>query len=166
MERSTPINHLHRSGGDQDPAAAEMMDHIVDDLEAEQQQHSSGTRESFNPGPPGYAGPPPQQQRQYPGPPDGGQYAPPQRMPQGPMRGGNYSPSSLENASLGQRLMTEAKEPLLVSVLVMLMSSNQLQSLIARFLPIAASNPLIGLAVRALAAGVLFYLLRRFIPSA
>jgi uncharacterized membrane-anchored protein len=61
--------------------------------------------------------------------------------------------------------MSELKEPLLVSVLVMLMSSGQLQSLIARFLPIASSNPLIGLAVRAVAAGVLFYLLRRFIPS-
>jgi uncharacterized membrane-anchored protein len=47
----------------------------------------------------------------------------------------------------------------------MLMSSGQLQALIARFLPIANSNPLIGLTVRAVLAGVLFYLLRRFIPS-
>jgi hypothetical protein len=72
----------------------------------------------------------------------------------------------LENTSFGQKILAEAKEPLLVSVLVMIMSSPQLQSLIARFLPISASNPLIGLAVRALVAGVLFYLLRRFIPSA
>lgn len=157
MDRSTPINHLHRSG-EQDPAAAEMMDHIVDDLEAEQGQgmeHFSQDRE--------YEQGPPPQQRQYPGPPPQQEY---QRGP-GPMRsqyGGNHP--GLENVSFGQRVMSEAKEPLLVSVIVMLMSSNQLQSLISRFLPIASSNPLIGLAVRALAAGVLFYLLRRFIPSA
>lgn len=160
MDRSTPINHLHRSG-EQDPAAAEMMDHIVDDLEAEQgmEHFSQRDQQQYERG--NEQGPPPQQHRQYPGPQQQQEW-----HPRGPPPASRGQYGGLENVSFGQRIMSEAKEPLLVSVIVMLMSSNQLNSLIARFLPIASSNPLIGLAVRALAAGVLFYLLRRFIPSA
>lgn len=164
MERSTPINHLQRGG----PAgqAEEMVDDIVDDLEEEQRylQHPSGQQHQseqqlpqqqfHQPMPPQH----PQHPQQYQRPPPGHQPMM-MRPPMPPQQG-------LENASLPQRVLSEAKEPLLVSVLVIIMSSPQLQSLIARFLPIAASNPLIGLAVRAVFAGVLFWLLRRFIPSA
>lgn len=163
MERSTPINHLQRGG-----QAEEMVDDIVDDLEEEQrylaQQQQAQHQAQQQP-----QQPQPQQQYQAPpqhfqGPPEQ-MYRPPNHQPMmmRPQRPVNQQ--SLENAPLSQRVLSEAKEPLLVSVLVIIMSSPQLQSLIARFLPIAASNPLIGLAVRAVFAGVLFWLLRRFIPS-
>jgi uncharacterized membrane-anchored protein len=71
----------------------------------------------------------------------------------------------LENASFSQKLMAQAKEPLLVSVLVVILSSTQVQQLIARLLPMAAANPFIGLLIRAVIAGVAFWLLRRFIPN-
>lgn len=165
MERSTPINHLQRGG--QAGQAEEMVDDIVDDLEEEQrylqQQQQHQPEQQFHQpqgplqGPP--QGPPQGLPQQYQRPPPGHQpmrHMPPQMRTQ----------QGLENSSLPQRVLSEAKEPLLVSVLVIIMSSPQLQSLIARFLPIAASNPLIGLAVRAVFAGVLFWLLRRFIPNA
>jgi hypothetical protein len=160
MERSTPINHLQRGG--QAGQAEEMVDDIVDDLEEEQrymQQQQQQSEQQFHQPPP-----PQQRQQQHP---QQYQRAPPGHQPM--LMRPPVPPSSmqgLENASLPQRVLSEAKEPLLVSVLVIIMSSPQLQSLIARFLPIAASNPLIGLAVRAMFAGVLFWLLRRFIPNA
>jgi hypothetical protein len=107
---------------------------------------------------------PPMQPNQPPMQPPEQQYLPQHQFQRGPP--GGHQPMmrpvpprnqpGLENESLSQRVLNEAKEPLLVSVLVIIMSSPQLQSLIARFLPIAASNPLIGLAVRAVFAGVLF----------
>jgi hypothetical protein len=167
MERSTPINHLQRGG-----QAEEMVDDIVDDLEEEQrylaQQQQPQQPQQHQPQHPQQHQPHHPQQHQPPqhfqGPPEQ-MYRPPNHQPMmmRPQRPVNQQ--SLENAPLSQRVLSEAKEPLLVSVLVIIMSSPQLQSLIARFLPIAASNPLIGLAVRAVFAGVLFWLLRRFIPS-
>ena len=167
MDRSTPLNHLQRSA-DQDPAAAEMMDNIVHDLEeGEQQQgqHQPSQEEMQYMQHQQMLMQQKQQQQmqmqqqQRAGAPEGhyGPMVPPRMQP---------SPQlDLENKSFGQKAMAEAKEPLLVSVIVMLMSSGQLQSLITKFLPIAAGNPLIGLGLRAVVAGVLFYLLRRFIPA-
>jgi hypothetical protein len=83
----------------------------------------------------------------------------------GPPGGRIGSNGGLENASFGQKLMAQAKEPLLVSVLVVILSSTQVQQLIARFLPMAAANPFIGLLIRAAIAGAAFFLLRRFIPN-
>jgi hypothetical protein len=71
----------------------------------------------------------------------------------------------LQNATFGQKMMAQAKEPLMVAVLVMLLGNEQVQSLIARFLPMVSSNPMIGLLVRGLIAGLLFFLLRRFVPT-
>lgn len=79
--------------------------------------------------------------------------------------GGPLSGPPLENASFSQKLMTQAKEPLLVSVLVVILSSSQVHQLIARFVPMAAANPFVGLLIRAVIAGVAFWLLRRFIPN-
>lgn len=166
MERSTPINYLQR--GNQ---AEEMVDDIVEDLEEEQQYLQA---QQQHPQPPMQPNQPPMQHPQPQMQPPEQQYLPQHQFQRGPP--GGHQPMmrpvpprnqpGLENESLSQRVLNEAKEPLLVSVLVIIMSSPQLQSLIARFLPIAASNPLIGLAVRAVFAGVLFWLLRRFIPSA
>ena len=164
MDRSTPLNHLQRSA-DQDPGAAEMMDNIVHDLEEGEHQHQhQPSQEEIQ-----YMQhqqmlmqqqqmQEQQQQQRAAGAPEGhyGPMVPPRMQKQ---------PPQLENKSLGQKVMAEAKEPLLVSVIVMLMSSGQLQSLISKFLPIAAGNPLIGLGLRAVVAGLLFYLLRRFIPA-
>jgi hypothetical protein len=61
--------------------------------------------------------------------------------------------------------MAHAKEPLMVAVLVMLLGNEQVQSLIGRALPFAGKSPMIGLLVRGLIAGALFFLLRRFIPT-
>ena len=72
----------------------------------------------------------------------------------------------LQNMSFSQKVMTQAKEPLMVAVLVMLLGNDQVQSLISRALPPAGKSPIVGLLVRGLIAGGLFFLLRRFIPSA
>ena len=186
MDKSTPISHLRRDDedggnqGDMRDDAAAMMDHMVDDIEGEdgsrgmpgqpmpgyhheefdprmmQQQQQPGYGGSGNgvPPPPGYGNP-----HQYGG---GG----PNRGMGGPPGGMRGEMPGLENASFTQKLMAEAKEPLLVAVLVIMLSSNQVGGLIARFLPIADKNPLVGLMVRAGIAGIAFWLLRRFIPSA
>lgn len=165
MDRSTPVSHLQRNA-EQDPSAAEMMENIVNDLDHEgemQQPHREPTPEEIE-----YmqhqmmmqqqARQQQMMQQQQRGmvPPDGHR---------GPMVPPARAQNPLEHQSFTQKIMSEAKEPLLVSVIVMLMSSGQLQSLMNKFLPIAASNPLIGLALRAVIAGALFYLLRRFIPA-
>lgn len=155
MDRSTPVSHLHRNA-EQDPAAAEMMENIVQDLDHEGEMHQPQQRQ------------PSQEEIEFMQHQMMMQQQQQQRMQQQRMMAQqqpDQRSAPLENQSFTQKLMSEAKEPLLVSVLVLLMSSNQLQSLIAKFLPVAAGNPLIGLALRAVVAGVLFYLLRRFIPN-
>lgn len=185
MEKSTPLTHLRRGpdeqepqyephdggdprGGDprdggfdprsMDPRAAEMMDHIVDDIEAGE----GGGMQQRMPQPP----PPRHDTRSGPHP--GVIYRGQQRMMDVSMRGGGAGRGEvelLENLPFSQKLMHEAKEPLLVAVLVVILSSGQVHSLINRFLPMAQGNPLISLIVRAAIAGFAFYLLRRFIPT-
>jgi cation transport ATPase len=164
MDRSTPVSHLQRNS-EQDPSAAEMMENIVHDLdhEGEMHQHPQQQREPTAEEIEFMQHQMMQQQQQ--------QQQQQQRMMQHKAPEGHHGPmvpprmqTSLEHQSVTQKIMSEAKEPLLVSVIVMLMSSGQLQSLMNKFLPISASNPLIGLAIRAIIAGALFYVLRRFIP--
>ncbi len=170
MDKGTPISHLRR-GEDDDGGAA--LDNMVQDIEGDtrggpmpgydgeqdddQDYDPRDPRDPRNRPPPGYGQQQQQQQQYQQGPPPGyGSH-------QGIQSHGNLR--SLENAGTAQKIMSEAKEPLLVAVLVVILSSGQVNSLITRFLPMANSNPLIGLIVRALLAGVAFYLLRRFIPS-
>jgi hypothetical protein len=173
MEKSTPLSHLRR--GDETQDADAMMDNIVSDIEGGG-GYQGGGEEEFDP----------RMMQQQPGggpqPPMMQQHYPPQHQQQHPHPGVIYhqpappqmhmqrerdqsSASGLENVPFAQKLMHECKEPLLVSVLVVMLSSGQVVSLINRFLPMAQGNPLIGLAVRAIIAGIAFYLLRRFIPS-
>lgn len=164
MDRSTPINHLQRNGNEQHPD--EIIDNIVDDLEDEYQSDQRALpQQHFQQPPQQHYQQPSQQGGPFPG--HQGPMMHPQ-MQQQMQQQMHHQPQpqqpSLANIPVSQKILGEAKEPLLVSVLVIIMSSPQLQSLIARFLPIAASNPLIGLGVRALFAGILFWLLRRFIP--
>lgn len=180
MEKSTPISHLRRDeeGPPQDDAAA-MMEHMVNDVEGGGGQPP---QERGMPGQPmpGYGGggggydnegmmdPRMMDPRMMGGPPPG--YGGPHPGYGGGMHGGpgprqQQQMPGLENASFTQKLMTEVKEPLLVSVLVIILSSNQVGGLIGKFLPIADKNPLIGLMVRAGIAGLAFWLLRRFIPT-
>lgn len=178
MEKSTPLSHLRR--GDETQDADAMMDNIVNDIEGSGGGYQGGGEEDFDPRmmqqqQPGGGPQPPmmqqhypqQQQQQHPHP---GviyhQQAPPQmHMQRERDQSGGGGASGLENVPFAQKLMHECKEPLLVSVLVVMLSSGQVVSLINRFLPMAQGNPLIGLAVRAIIAGIAFYLLRRFIPS-
>lgn len=189
MDKSTPIAHLRREeedgGGGED--AASMMEHMVSDVEGDYHQGMPGQQM------PGYQSDPEEDYRQHSqhpqhpqhhpssgGPPPGygGGYPPPPGYrggplpPRGMMGGGGGGPpqggqggQGLENKTFVEKLMAEAKEPLLVSVLVIMLSSNQVGSLLARFLPMADKNPLVGLLVRAAIAGAAFWLLRRFIPS-
>jgi hypothetical protein len=186
MDKSTPIAHIRRSQEEQDEDPRAVVDNIVDDIEGEMPMGGAGAGPGVVAGaqdPRYYADdkdderqppyhPPPQQQRAG--------YGYPKRMPQpgvvyrgggpgGGPTGAGAGPSlgihDLENMPFGRKLMYEAKEPLLVAVLVVILSSGQIDSLIRRFLPMAQTNPLIGLLVRAAVAGAAFYLLRRFIPS-
>ena len=150
MDRSTPVSHLQRNA-EQDPSAAEMMENIVHDLDHEQEPQPTQEEIEYMQ----HQMMMQQQARQQ-------QMMQQQRAAAPPPSSSQQNP--LEHQSFFQKILSEAKEPLLVSVLVMLMSSGQLQSLMNKFLPIASNNPLIGMALRALIAGVLFYLLRRFIP--
>jgi len=174
MQKSTPLDHLRREDEPQEGGAAQqMIDNVVHDLEEGGQPM------------PGYS------QQEPPRMEDPRMQAPPQQMPpqQAPQQfeqfGGGFDPRDpqnprvahpgmmtgyrggppLENATFGQKLMNQAKEPLLVSILVVILSGTQVQQLIARFLPMANSNPFIGLLIRAVIAGLAFYLLRRFIPN-
>lgn len=191
MQKSTPLDHLRRDdggmsgGGD---AAQQMMDDVVHDLEGgggypgdypPDQQFDPRMGGGLPPGMggpmPGYeqfqggggGGPPPGYQG---GPPPGFHGGPPPGYGGPPPPGARMHPGAgggppLENASFSQKLMSQAKEPLLVAVLVVILSSSQVHQLIARFLPIAAANPFVGLVIRAVIAGVAFWLLRRFIPN-
>jgi hypothetical protein len=161
-QRSTPLNHLNRPGGDQvdemvqdienENYENDQYDPPMDQMPQQQQQQQQPPQHFQGPPPPGfYGGPPP------PG------YHQPMYPPAAQMRGPQPQPQ-LDAQPLSKRILEEAKEPLLVSVLVIIMSSPQLQALISKFLPIANGNPLIGLGLRALVAGVVFYLLRRFLP--
>lgn len=168
--KSTPISHLRRNedegdadvdnmvhdieggGGDPrgDPRAQRMPGYDGDD------EPEFEARDPHSRPPPGYG--------MHPGmmPPGYGMHPPP-GYHQGPAN--TNGAKGLENVGMGQKILSEAKEPLLVAVLVVILSSGQVGSLISRFLPMANSNPLIGLIVRALLAGAAFYLLRRFIPT-
>jgi hypothetical protein len=175
MEKSTPLSHLRR--GDETQDADAMMDNIVSDIEGGGGGgYQGGGEEEFDPRmmqqqPGGPQQPmmqqhyPQQQQHPHPGV-IYHQPAPPQmHMQRERDQSGGGGAAGLENVPFAQKLMHECKEPLLVSVLVVMLSSGQVVSLINRFLPMAQGNPLIGLAVRAIIAGIAFYLLRRFIPS-
>ena len=164
MQKSTPLDHLRREDEPQE-AAQQMMDNVVNDLEEVGQPM------------PGYSQQQPEDPRMQPQAPSQQpqleQFDPRMAHPGmnhpgivGGYRGGPHQMAPpLENATFGQKLMNQAKEPLLVSILVVILSGTQVQQLIARFLPMANSNPFIGLLIRAVIAGLAFYLLRRFIPN-
>jgi hypothetical protein len=176
MDKSTPLSHLRRNEEQQPQDANVMMDNIVNDLEGgydngeyDDQQHPQQQMPPQGPPQGRYPMPMPQLHQQQPTQPHPGVIYPPrmmqqpQQMPQQQnFHGGD---AGLENVSFTQKLLHDCKEPLLVAVLVVMMSSGQVVSLINRFLPMAQGNPLIGFAVRAIMAGIAFYLLRRFIPS-
>lgn len=186
MQKSTPLDHLRRDDEphqQQAQQANDLMDSVVHDLEgggAGQPMPGYGGGGEYPQEMDPRMGPPPQGRPQG-GPQGGFQHfgggpgmdprmvgGPPPGYG-GPMHGGGPPPGmmgpGLENASFSQKLMAQAKEPLLVSVLVVILSSTQVQQLIARLLPMAAANPFIGLLIRAVIAGVAFWLLRRFIPN-
>ncbi len=166
MDKSTPLSHLRRDavGPDDEQGASQMMDNIVDDIEQgqyspeeiEEMQRQAAAQRYPQPMPgmmPHQRPSPQQQQQPHPGMVYRGG---------GPMMRG---PGDLENLPFMQKLMLEAGEPLLVAVLVVILSSGQVHSLINRFVPMAQGNHLIGLLIRAVIAGLAFYLLRRFIPT-
>jgi len=166
MDKSTPLSHLRR-GDDQPQDANSMMDNIVNDIEGGSAPGYQGGAEEEEYDPrmmPGAQQQPMHPSQQQPYQPPRQQHPHPgviyhQQAPQ------MHAGPGLENVPFAQKLMHECKEPLLVAVLVVMLSSGQVISLVNRFLPMAQGNPLIGLAVRAIIAGIAFYLLRRFIPS-
>lgn len=174
MDKSTPLSHLRRDEA-QDEGARQMMEGIVNEL----QDQDGPVYEEANPeffqgqpdGPPPPPPPPPSHHPRGPPPPPvrGGNHHPPYPMPgamPGAMpSGGPQFHRQLENESFFQRIISQAKEPLLVSILVVVLSSSQVNDLLMRFIPIAAGNPLISMLIRAVIAGVVFWLLRRFIPN-
>jgi hypothetical protein len=166
---STPLNHLRRDE-QQDPASQKMMESIVQDLEGgaysdygdqedmmNQQQQGDPRmqvdprQEHFQPHPEQFQGDP----QMYHGPSPREAWM--QQMQQ--------RQNQLEKKGFSEVILSEAKEPLLVSILVIILSSSHVQSLLSRFLPMADNSPLTGLLIRAALAGILFYLLRRFIPN-
>lgn len=184
MQKSTPLDHLRR---DDEPdigsqQAAALMDSVVHDLEGGGGGQpmpgygggAGGPPPDMDPRmqDPRMQGPPPGYEQFGGGPPPGYGSGPPPGYG-GPMPGrmspgyggAGGAPPGLENTTFAQKLMSQAKEPLLVSVLVVILSSTQVQQLIARLLPMAAANPSVGLLIRAVIAGVAFWLLRRFIPN-
>lgn len=172
MDKSTPLSHLRRDEN-QDEGARQMMEGIVNELQDQDGPVYDSDPEFFQGQPDGPPPPPPPTHPRGPPPPParGNQQHPPYPMPG--VYGGNNAPPrgppqfhrQLENESFFQRVMSQAKEPLLVSILVVVMSSSQVNDLLMRFIPIAAGNPLISMLIRAVIAGVVFWLLRRFIPN-
>lgn len=118
-------------------------------------------------------GPPPPQQMMGPGGPSGGGMPHHDGGAQGPRGGGGGLPAGMmspesfgmmtKNKGMMENLTNLAKDPLLVAALFFVLSNSTVASTIEGFLPYAYSGPLIGLGLRALIAGALFFVLKTFV---
>lgn len=148
MDKSTPLDTLRREpDDDQELAAADAQvadeSYPADAYEPEPEDLDSRARAHHPPGIPHgpYGVPPP---------------------PHFAYNQGSMPP--LESGGLAQWLLDEAKEPMLVAVLVLVVSNSHTQDLLGRALPAVVSSPLLHGVAQAAAIAGLFWLLRRFLP--
>ncbi len=64
-----------------------------------------------------------------------------------------------------QKLVEQGKEVALVFVIVFIVSLPQIDTLLAKFVPISATSPYIGMLIKALAAAIIIWIVKYFYLS-
>ena len=138
MSKSTPINQIRNEGDN-----SELVNNILNDYEKSEQSEEM---------------PPQEQQRQ--------EYDEREEFQYDPRRQHDdryYGQEMVGSPPPPDNWMNEAKGPLLVMLLVFITNLGIVDQTLEKYIPFIGEGSMLGLAAKALLAGVLFYILKRFL---